>query len=213
MRKKAARWRPRLAHRSAAVHRGRGLSRWRSGLPCGITDSSQRSAARTRRKCACFASSRERERGGAFACAHTRTPAARWKLQLARQGAAVHRGRGPSHWRSGRVWSMGRLQPARRSARTPQARVLRLFPRESARRRVRVFAHANAGCSLEAAAGTSGHGRSPRERAVSMAQCVFIGRGPTRISAAQARTAQARVLRLFPRESARVVTFFLANMR
>ena len=33
MRKKATCWKPRLAHRSAAVHRGRGPSRWHSGLP------------------------------------------------------------------------------------------------------------------------------------------------------------------------------------
>ena len=104
---------------------------------------------------------------------------------------------------------MYRLQPARPGARTAQARVLRLLPRESARWRVRVCAHANAGCSLlEATAGTSEHGRAPRERAVSLAQWASIGQGPTPTTRRGARTPHVRVLRPLPRERARAVAFF-----
>ena len=59
---------------------------------------------------------------------------------------------------------------ATRRTRMPLARVLCLLPRERARWRIRVRAHANTDCLLEAAAGTSEHGRAPRERAVSLAQ-------------------------------------------
>ena len=98
---------------------------------------------------------------------------------------------------------MDRLQPARRGARTAQVRVLRLLPRESARWRVRVCTHANAGCSLlEAAAGTSEHGRAPKERAVSLAQ------GPTPTTRRGARTPHVRVLRPLPRERSRAMAFF-----
>ena len=48
----------------------------------------------------------------------------------------------------------------------------------SVRWHVRMCAHANAGYSLGAAAGTSDHGRAPRERAVSLAQSPFIWHGP-----------------------------------
>ena len=78
---------------------------------------------------------------------------------------------------------MHRVQPARCGAHTPQARVLRLLPRENARRGVRVCAPANAGCSLEAQAGTSEHGRAPRERAVLLAQWDSIGYEPSPTSA------------------------------
>ena len=65
------------------------------------TDINQRGAARALRKRAWCASSRERACVGAFACAHTRTPAARWRPRLARRSTAVHRGRGSTRWRSG----------------------------------------------------------------------------------------------------------------
>ena len=138
---------------------------------------------------------RQSARGGVI-FAHMRKKATCWKLRLAHRSAAVHRGRGPSRWHSGLPQSMDRLQPARHGGRTAQVRVLRLLPRESARWRVRVCAHANAGCSLlEAAAGTSEHGRAPRERAVSLARWAFIGQGPTPTTRRGARTQQARVLR------------------
>ena len=57
-------------------------------------DSNQLGVTRTCRKRVCCASSRERARGGAFACAHTRTPAARRRPQLARRSTTVHRGKG-----------------------------------------------------------------------------------------------------------------------
>ena len=129
----------------------------------------QRDAARARRKRACCASSRERAHSCAFACAHTRMPAARCRPRLACRSTAVHRGIGPPPWHIGLLKNTGQLQPARRSARASQARVLRLLPRESARWRVCVCAHTNAGCSSEAAAGTSEHSRAPRDRAFSVA--------------------------------------------
>ena len=112
---------------------------------------------------------------------------------MASQRTTVQEGRGPSRWRSGLSKAMVRLQPALRGARAPQVRVVRLFPRECVRWRVRVCAHANAGCSLEAVDGTSEQGRAPRERAVSLAQCASIGHGLTPTSATEyARAASAR---------------------
>ena len=88
---------------------------------------------------------------------------------------------------------MSRLQPAWRSARLQQGRVMRLLPRERESGDVLPCIHAQADCSLEAAAGKAGCGRAPRERTVSLAQWVFIEHGPTSTSAAQrARSASAR---------------------
>ena len=148
-------------------------------------DSNQHGVARTCLKRTFCASSRERARVGAFACAHTRTPASRTRPQLARPGTPVHRGKGPPRCRIRRPWGVSRLQSARRGAHTLRARVLRLLPRESARWRVCVCAHANAGCFLEAAAGTSEHGRAPRERAFWLARWPSIEYGSTLTSAAQ----------------------------
>ena len=68
------------------------------GFHRACIDSNQRGAARARRKCACYASSQERARGGAFACVRTRTPAAcRWRPRMTRRSTAVLRGRGPSY--------------------------------------------------------------------------------------------------------------------
>ena len=64
--------------------------------------------------------------------------------------------------------------------------------REHADWRVRVCAHANDGCALEAVDGTSEQDRAPRKRAVSLAQCASMGHGPTPTSAAErARAASA----------------------
>ena len=87
-------------------------------------------------------------------------------------------------WCSGHPNGMDRLQPARCGARAPQAHVLRFLLRESARWRVREFAHANTGYSLEAAAGTLEHGRASREGGVLMAQWAFVGHGLTPASTA-----------------------------
>ena len=54
-----------------------------------------------------------------------------------------------------------------------------------------MFTHANTGCSLEAAAGTSDHGRAPRESAVSMAQWASMWHEPTPTSAARVRRKRA----------------------
>ena len=81
--------------------------------------------------------------------------------------------------------------------------MLRHLSRESTRWRVRVCARANAGCSLQAAAGTLEHGDGPREGGVSLAQWVLKRRGPTSISAAQrARAACARAASPLSRELA-----------
>ena len=229
-----------------------------------------------RRKRAWCASSRERACVGALACAHTRTPAARWRPRLARQSTAVHRGRGPVSLAQWAFVGHKRLQPARCGARTPQARVLRLLRRQNAvarsrestherrlivggrdchvrarpctegeshvaratrafighgptptsgtwhehaasalaasplslerereRWRVSLCAHAKAGCSLGAAAGTSEHRRALRKSAVSLAQWAFVGHKRLQPSQRGARTPQAGALRLRPRESTR----------
>ena len=107
---------------------------------------------------------------------------------------------------------MRRLQQARRGTRAPRARVLRHLPRESAWWRFRVCAHANIGCSLEAVASTSEHGRAPMERAVSLAQWAFVRHGPTPTSAApRASTASARAP--LPPERERVVAHFPVHTR
>ena len=133
-----------------------------------------------------------------------RTSAACWRPRLARQIAAVHRERGRAslaQWAS--MWTI-RLEPARRGAHAASARGAPPPERERARWRVCVCAHANACCWLEAAAGTSQHGRAPRERAVSLAQWDSIGQGTTPTSAARrAHAASARGAPPPERESAR----------
>ena len=172
-----------------------------------------RGAARTRRKRACCASSREKARGGAFACAHTRTPAGRRRPRLERRNAAVYREIGTFEWHSSLSLDIGRLQLAQSGAHMPQARVLRLLPRESSRRRVRVCAHANAGCLLEAAAGTSEQGRAPRERAISMAQWASMGHAPTPISGGAARARRKRACCASSRERVRGCAYACAHTR
>ena len=97
----------------------------------------------------------------------------------------------------------------RHGARTSQARVLRILLRESVRWRDREGAHVNTDFSLEAAAGMSGHVRSPRERAIPLAQWVLIGHGPTLTSATgRARAASTRSVLPPDRERARAVALF-----
>ena len=72
-----------------------------------------------------------------------------------------------------------------------------------------LFAHAQLSCSLEAAAGMSEHGRSLRERAVSLAQWGSIGHGSLPTSASgRTRAASARAVLPPERESARAMAFF-----
>ena len=127
-------------------------------------------AQRARAAHAFCVTSLSRACGSAFACAHTLTPAVCRRPRLARRSTGVHRGREPSRWRSGSLKGMDWRQPARRSAHAPHARMLRHLSKKSTRWRIRVCAHANAGCSFEAATVTSEHGRGPSERAVSLAQ-------------------------------------------
>ena len=87
---------------------------------------------------------------------------------------------------------MYRPQPARHGARVLQARAAPAPYRQPARWHARVR-HANAGWSLEAAAGTLEHGLAPKKRGFSPVQCLFIGHGPTTGSTSRrARFASAR---------------------
>ena len=139
-------------------------------------DSNQRGGARARRKRACCASSRERASARGWRSSDLRTLASQllvWSTRLARRSTAVHRGGWPSRRRSRLPWSMSRLQPARRGARTSHARVLGLLPRESERARLAQFglAHARKSAArVEHAACTPKHGRAPRGAAVPPAQ-------------------------------------------
>ena len=73
----------------------------------------------------------ESQRSGAIACAHTRKPTAHWRPRLACPSTALYRRKEASRWCcSALPKGIGRLQPARRGARAPQARALRLLPRE-----------------------------------------------------------------------------------
>ena len=76
---------------------------------------------------------RESERSSAIACVHTNKPHACRRPCLARLRMALHRTRGGFRWCSAPPTGIGQLQPARRGAHAPQARVLRLLPRESQR--------------------------------------------------------------------------------
>ena len=85
---------------------------------------------------------------------------------------------------------------------------------ERAQSRVRVCAHANAGCSLEAVDGTSEQGRAPKERAVSLAQWASMKLETTPTSAARrARVSKAHVLCLLPTESQRSSAIALCHTK
>ena len=137
-----------------------------------------------------------------------RSPVRTRELRLLVVGRGWHVGARPCTEREGRLAGavgLGRSRTdcnQRAAARARRKRaVLCLFPRDSTRWRVRVCAHANAGCTLEAVAGSSEHGHAPREWAVSLAQWALICHVPALTSLRRARTPQARVLRLLPRES------------
>ena len=83
---------------------------------------------------------RERQRNSA--CATRNAPLAwRGRPQLTYWSIAVHRKKEASRWCSGLVWFMKRLKLARRGARTRQARVLSILPRERERSGVIACAH------------------------------------------------------------------------
>ena len=130
----------------------------------------QRGAACAGRKRACCASSRERASAVAQSRLRTRASGLCGRPQLARRSMTLHQRREASRWCSGLPKDINRLQHARSGARAPQARVsARATPpshRERARWRDRVCAHAQTGCSSEAAAGTSEHGLAPEGRAL-----------------------------------------------
>ena len=84
--------------------------------------------------------------------------------------------------------------------------------REHADWRVRVCAHANDGCALEAVDGTSEQDRAPRKRAVSLAQCASMGHGPTPTSAAE-RARRKRACCASSRGRARRVAYSCVRTR
>ena len=79
----------------------------------------------------------------------------------------------------------GRPQPARHGARAQQARVLRLLPRDSERSARAARVTRGAGLALEAAAGTSHHGRAPKREASRRRSVLSYEHEPTTTSAAR----------------------------
>jgi len=117
-----------------------------------------------------------------------------WSLrsQLARRTTGARRRREASRRRSAFLYRRSRPKPARHGARAQLARVLRLLPRDSEHSAPALCETRGAGLALEAAAGTSHHGRAPKGRDCSIVQCPFIGHEPTTTSAAwRARTASS----------------------
>ena len=149
---------------------------------------------------------RESERSGAIACAHTRKPAACWRLRLARGSTVLHRRREASRWCNALPKGMDRLQPTRRGACALQARLLRLLPREIKRSGAIACAHTRKRVVREAAAVTSEHGFLPKERALSLVQCPSIGHGTTATSGGAARSRGERACCASSRERASAVS-------
>ena len=176
-----------------------------------MADSNQRGAARSHRKRVCCASSRERARGGAFACAHSSAGSSLEAVaDTSEHGCA--RGRGPSRWRSGLSWGMNRHQPARRGARMPRAHVLRLLRRESAQWRVCVCKRE----CWELVGGRGGHvkARLSNEVAGLLAGAVGFNRTWTDLNQrGAARARRKRVCCASSRESARIGAFACAHTR
>ena len=153
------------------ARRRREASRRVCALLWARSDHNQRGTARARSKLACCASSRETASAGARAARGTR----RWLGVGGRswhvaprpraEGERPLAGAAPFYERTDRP------QPARHGARAQQARVLRLLPRDSERRRASRVPREPAGL-CEAAAGTSHHGRAPKERGLSPTQCL-----------------------------------------
>ena len=125
---------PGLARGSTALHRRRAASRSCISLPwCTMRLPPARRGALARNKRACCASSPER----ASAVARKRTTRASHPTKfgpgLARGSTALHQRRAAFCSCVALLWRTKRLPPAWRDARAQQARVLRLFPRESQR--------------------------------------------------------------------------------
>ena len=157
------------------------------------TGYNQRGAARARRKRACCASSRERV--SAVARSRVRTRASRMPVvsrgrYVGARPCTLYQKREASRWRSALLKGMNRLRPARR-ARAASVRATPHPEREIAQWRDRVCAHAQDGCSLEAAAGTSEHGFAPKERALSLVQCPSIRHESNTTSAARRASASS----------------------
>ena len=64
--------------------------------------------------------------------------------------------------------------------------------------------HVDAGSFFEATAGTSYHGRAPKERGFRLLQWAFAVRGPTTTNAARRAQQQSRMLRLHLRDTERI---------
>ena len=128
---------------------------------------------------------RESERSGAIACAHTRKRAVWETAAGSSQHGLAPKGGGLSLVQWPFIGHEPTTTSAARRARSASARAAPPLHRERARWRDRVCAHAQAGCSSEAAAGTSEHGLAPKERALSLVQCPSLGHAPTTTSAAR----------------------------
>ena len=113
---------------------------------------------------------RDSVRGGAFFCAHAQESCLLETATDTSERGLAPRERAVSLAQWASIEHESTPTSAARRARTASARGAPPPERERARWRVCVCAHANTGCWSEAAAGTSQHGRAPRERAVSLAQ-------------------------------------------
>ena len=164
-------------------------------LHCTRTEHSQRGTARTRQARVFCHLPRDSHRNGACAGA-TRTPATRWRVQLARRTTVLHRRKEVFRRCSAPSWHVRRSQSARHGTRARQARMFLPPPeRQPPQWRLRV-GHTNAGCPLEVTACTSHHGLAPKERGLPPVQRPFMARTP--ISASAARHARAASSRDFP---------------
>ena len=204
-----ARWLARVCAHAQVAGRARGQCRRVSPGPCtkqnrllagavpfhkAWPDYNQRGAAHARCKRACCASSRERASAVARSRVHTRAS------RMPVGGRDWHVGARPCTEGERPLAGAVLFQKdgvtttsAARRAHTASARAAPPPERERAQWRDRVWAHAQAGCSLKVAADTSEHGLAPKERGSLLVQWSFLGYGPTTTSAARrARAASVR---------------------
>ena len=154
----------------------------------------QRSMARAHSKLECCASSREI----ASAVARSRLPCERRLILRGRSWLVTPRSRAEGERPlTGAAFYDVKIfpQPARHGARAQQARVLRLLLRDSERSGALARATRKPAAQVEAARGTSQHGRTPKEICFSPMRWPFIALEQTTTSAApppQRQRAQRR---------------------
>ena len=146
----------------------------------------------------------ESERSGALALCHSKAGCALEAVDGTSEQGRAPRERATSLAQYASIGHEPTPTSAAERARAASACAAPPASRERAGWRVRVCAHANAGCSLEAVDSTSEHGRAPRKRAVSLAQWASMNLETTPASAARrACASKAKVLCLLPGESQR----------